>query len=296
MKLVARGLERLRRRFHPLHRLRAFPPVQWTLERIDRPWLIRIDGVPHPVAVRLGRNLGTVLSSGLAEEREERDVLVSVAQANECKVFWDVGANYGLFTFALRAGLPELQLEAFEPDPDYLGLLQRTLELSGRDRVRVHPAALSDKRGSVTFKRDLITGATGTLLVRAQRSEAASERRRAIIEVTASTIDAESARLGTPDLIKIDVEGAELAVLRGGRGTIKAHMPVIMLECTDQQDEVRRFLEELGYEIRDPKSPAFPAAGPGMPFMALAVDPKRHRLPHAPVRQVCRSEVQRRHR
>lgn len=100
----------------------------------------------------------------------------------------------------------------------------------------------------------------------------------------ASTIDAESTRLGTPDLIKIDVEGAEFAVLRGGSGTLKAHMPLILLECTDQQEQVRRFLEELGYEIRDPKSPAYQAAGPGMPFMALALDPRRNRLERAPVR------------
>ncbi len=65
-------LERVRRRFHPLHYLRAFPPIRWVGARIDRPWLTRIDGVPHDVAVRLVRNLGTVLSLGRAEERELR--------------------------------------------------------------------------------------------------------------------------------------------------------------------------------------------------------------------------------
>jgi hypothetical protein len=55
-------------------------------------------------------------------------------------------------------------------------------------------------------------------------------------------------------------------------------MPIILLECTHRQEEVRRFLEELGYEIRDPKSPANRAAAPGMPIMALALDPRRHLL------------------
>ena len=280
MKLLALGLERVRRRFHPLHRMRAFPPVRWIRERIDRPWLIRIDDVPHPVAVRLGRNLGTVLSSGLAEEREERDLLISLARANNSRAFWDVGANYGLFTFGLRAGLPDLRIEAFEPDPDYVALLQRTLGLSGPDRVQVHPFALSDNQGKVTFKRDLVSGSTGFLLASRQPSDGAMDPAGdwRIIEVVASTIDAESVRLGMPDLIKIDVEGAELAVLRGGKGTLEAHMPIILVECTHRQEEVRLFLEELGYEIRDPKFPANRAAGPGMPFMALALDPRRHLL------------------
>ncbi len=55
-------------------------------------------------------------------------------------------------------------------------------------------------------------------------------------------------------------------------------MPIILVECSQWQEEVRGFLEELGYEIRDPRSPAHRAAGPGMPFMALALDPRRHLL------------------
>jgi FkbM family methyltransferase len=280
MKLLALGLERVRRRFHPLHHLRAFPPVRWARARIDRPWLIRIHGVPHSVAVRLGRNLGTVLSLGRAEERELIDVLVCMARTNNSQVFWDVGANYGLFTFSLRAGLPGLEIEAFEPDPDYVALLHQTLGLGGSEHVRVHPVALSDSSGRMTFKRDLISGSTGFLVGSVRQSSAgapdiASES--GLIEVVASTIDVESDRLGVPDLIKIDVEGAELNVLEGGRRTLEAHMPIILLECTQRQEAVRRLLEDLGYEIRAPETPANRITGPGMPFMALALDPARHR-------------------
>ena len=282
---MIRWLERFRRRVHPLHHLRRVPPVMWIRSRIDRPWLIRIDGIPHPVAVRLGRNLGTVLSSGLAEEREERDLLIRLSRANHCRVFWDVGANYGLFTFGLRAGLADVQIEAFEPDPDYVALLHQTLALSGPERVRVHPFALSDKSGIVRFQRDLASGSTGTLLVArlAPGDSGDGAVGPGIIDVMASTMDAESARVVPPDLLKIDVEGAELAVLSGGKATIQAGMPIILLECTDQQVEVRRLLESLGYEVRDPRRPTARVDGPGMPFMALAVDPSRHRLGDAPI-------------
>ena len=281
---VAFLLERLRRRFHPLHRLRAFPIVRWVRTRIDRPWRIRIDGVPHAVLVRLGRNLGTVLSLGRAEERELIDLLVFLARINSAHVFWDVGANYGLFTFSLCASLPELQIEAFEPDPDYVALLQQTLGLSGSGHLRVHPVALADAEGQVTFKRDLVGGSTGHLVRSRQPPPGAPDRaaESGVIEVAASTIDSESGQLGVPDLIKIDVEGAELDVLRGGRRTFEAHMPIILLECTDRQEEVRDFLEELGYEIRDAANPANRVTGRGLPFMVLALDPSRHETGRVP--------------
>jgi FkbM family methyltransferase len=276
---VAGLLQRIRRRFHPLFHFRRVPLVRRGLAWVDRPWMTRISGVPHPVAVRLGRNLGTVLSRGVAEEREERDLLIGLARANDCRSFWDVGANYGLFTFALRSALAHLQIDAFEPDPDNLDLLRRTLRKHGSDCVRVHAAALSDGEGMAQFERDVLTGATGGLVPSAESSAAHDERRSPwLIDVATSTMDAESVKLGLPDIVKIDVEGAELQVLRGGQRTLRDGRPILLLECTRDQNEVRAVLEGAGYEIRDPLSPTTVVAGPGMPFVALAVDPRTHRM------------------
>jgi len=197
-----------------------------------------------------------------------------------CQTFWDVGTNYGLFTFSLRAAVPTLKVEAFEPDPDYVVLLMETLSNHGADRVRVHAVALSDREGTARFERDLLTGTTGGLVEASGRSARANEPQwnSRVIEVDASTMDAESAKLGMPDLVKIDVEGAELAALRGGYRTLRDHKPILLLECTHKQDEVRRLLEDLGYEVRDPRCATVSIAGPGMPFMALAIIPGLHRL------------------
>lgn len=282
-RLLASSLEQIRRRYHPLHRLRTVRPVPWLRARIDRPWPTRIDGVPHPVTVRLGRNLGTVLSLGRAEERELRDLLVCLARINKCQTFWDVGANYGLFTFSLRASLPALRIEAFEPDPDYVGVLNETLGRIPPDHVRIHPVALSGNAGRVMFKRDLVTGSTGFVVGRrgpTSQSDLPSEP--GLIDVVASTIDAASAQLGVPDIIKIDVEGGELDVLRGGERTLRMHMPILLIESTQSHDEIRRLLERLGYEIRDAASPSIRSTGSGMPFMALGLDPMRHQICAAP--------------
>jgi FkbM family methyltransferase len=279
--MVGRWLQEIRRRLHPLHHLRRFGPAQWVLARIDRPWMTRINGVPHSVAVRLGRNLGTVLSRGMAEESAERNLLIAIASANGSRSFWDVGANYGLFTFALRAARPALRIEAFEPDPDSIVLMRRTLDSHGSDRVRLHPIALSNGEGTARFLRDTRSGATGALMLPNEplRHETPQPRE---IDVETSTIDVESRKLGAPDIVKIDVEGAELEVLQGGKKVLHEHKPILLVECTRRQDDVRRILEDAGYEIRDTRSPTTSIAGPGMPFMALAIDPDIHKVTDGP--------------
>ena len=63
---------------------------------------------------------------------------------------------------------------------------------------------------------------------------------------------------GVPSLMKIDVEGHELSVLRGAEKTIKKHKPVILIEIHDFTDdhEVHVFLKSLGYDdpIKKPEA------------------------------------------
>ena len=55
-----------------------------------------------------------------------------------------------------------------------------------------------------------------------------------------------------PSLIKVDVEGHELQVLRGGQECLQNHKPVLIVESfPPKQEEVLCFLSALGYEIRD---------------------------------------------
>ena len=51
-----------------------------------------------------------------------------------------------------------------------------------------------------------------------------------------------------PAFVKIDVQGAELGVLRGGRETLETARPIVMAEAVDQESPVMRFMAELGYE------------------------------------------------
>jgi FkbM family methyltransferase len=135
----------------------------------------------------------------------------------------EAGANAGAYTvlFARWVG-PRGRVYAFEPVPAIAGLLAGQLRLNGvADRVTIVPSALGAAQGTTAL---LAPGWAGINRAPVSQREAA-----VAIEVPVTTIDAFCARERiVPDLIKIDVEGAELAVLQGARNTI-ASSPAVLV-------------------------------------------------------------------
>ncbi|HET7231340.1 MAG TPA: FkbM family methyltransferase [Longimicrobium sp.] len=124
----------------------------------------------------------------------------------------DVGANVGAYTLLLGAWVrPGGRVYAFEPAPEAFGGLSRHVALNGLGGV-VTPvrAAVSARTGTATLAVDGLSGANRL------DASAAGER------VETVTLDDFCRREGIrPTFIKIDVEGAELDVLRGARETIR---------------------------------------------------------------------------
>jgi FkbM family methyltransferase len=145
--------------------------------------------------------------------------------ATECAAFkssvrdgatvMDIGANVGAYTllFATWAGSSG-RIFAFEPSVASRSGLERHLDLNGlSERVSVRAEAVAGTTGMVSFKD---TGSNGDNRMLA---EAHGDSR----VVPSVSVDDFCATHGlAPDVIKIDVEGAELAVLRGARQTIAA--------------------------------------------------------------------------
>jgi FkbM family methyltransferase len=131
----------------------------------------------------------------------------------------DAGANVGAYTvlFAQWVG-PNGRVFAFEPDPRALEGLERHVRMNSvGDRVTIVSAALAD---GAERRVSFVLGQSSGISRRAGTSEPAGA---AIQDVDAIALDrfCVEHRI-TPDLIKIDVEGAELAVLRGARATVAA--------------------------------------------------------------------------
>ena len=111
---------------------------------------------------------------------------------------------------------------AFEPDPKNLELLRFTVDHSNLHRVRIHEVALSDGKGMISFHQDSLTSATG-MIENGDTPwiEKYLGRKSITIQVKRSMIDSFCTPETKPSLIKIDVEGHELEVLRGGQECLR---------------------------------------------------------------------------
>jgi len=161
----------------------------------------------------------------------------------EGQTFFDVGANVGQHTLVgARSVGPKGIVVAFEPSPRNVELLRRHLSLNALDNVRVVAAACADREGSEPF----LTGANPAL----GRLEETAAAGPAVPHVPTMTVDDFVAREGlVPAVMKIDVEGAEVRVLRGSARTLSAYQPVLLLSThsADLRATCLALLAEHGY-------------------------------------------------
>lgn len=158
-------------------------------------------------------------------------------------VVFDIGANAGFFTLlSARLAAPGGSVVAFEPFPRNLNYLHQHVALNRLTNVTVVEAAVSDVCGA-----GFLGGRAGN------PAEVALAREG--LPVSLVTIDECVARRGLPPphLLKIDVEGAESAVLRGAASVLSSCRPAVILSCHGWQQHgiCTGILEELGYRITE---------------------------------------------
>jgi FkbM family methyltransferase len=163
---------------------------------------------------------------------------------------WDVGANLGLFSFsaAVSAG-SQGHILAVEPDIQLVGLLRRSSHANtGQAAVDIICAAVADQVGVASFhvaRRNRCTShldGFGT-------TEAGGTRSLELVPTV--TLDWLAARFPAPDILKIDVEGAELTVLAGGTRLL-SDGPTIICEVAGHNSVlISSLLVSHGYTIYD---------------------------------------------
>jgi FkbM family methyltransferase len=133
----------------------------------------------------------------------------------------DVGANHGAVLGELVRLTPQGRWLAFEPIPS----LRAELTAAFPD-VDIRDAALSDSAGEATFQHVVSADGYSGLQRRTYPGEVEIEE----ITVRTARLDDELPEGFAPALIKIDVEGGELGVLRGAERTLATHRPVVIFE------------------------------------------------------------------
>jgi len=178
----------------------------------------------------------------------------------------DVGAHFGFFTLAaaLRVG-GEGRVFSFEPSAQTAATLRQNVLLNHwQERVEVVETVVSDAEGFVSF---YTYGTSMAASLSRQNVEVLNPERPAAateIKVLSVTIDQFcKARLIGLDLLKIDVEGAELLVLRGARALLLTARPRILCEihplqmqhCGCSKAELDSFLQDVGYRLEPLDAP-----------------------------------------
>ncbi len=171
-------------------------------------------------------------------------------------VFFDVGANIGEFTLlASRRVAPHGSVHAFEAQPDTFALLERNCASNRAVNVRRNACAVSDSDGETDF--DVCAEPAMSSIAAAPDLP---RKRLARIRVPTVSLDTYCRRERVwPDLIKIDVEGAESLVLCGAADLLaRPSAPVLIFECLPEtysrfgcaEEDVTGYLRSFGYEVR----------------------------------------------
>ncbi len=245
------SLHRIRARLHPLNRLRRHQFIRRILATADIPIWMTLPGVDRKVRVRLVRHASAFLLPG-GVEPSIFSLFKAIAGEIGIRRFWDVGANIGYYTWLTRSASPASEIRMFEPDDDNAKLIRQTLSKVGANGIVLRQVAVSDRRGRLCFVRDEISGSTGGIreTLGAFWQEQWGVSGPSVI-VDTVTLDSEHASGDGVDLIKIDVEGHEEAVIRGGRATIERDQPIVIFECFHGGAEITEYLYRIGYWVGD---------------------------------------------
>ena len=177
-----------------------------------------------------GKGLSVVLN---LTEPEQFDMARRLAPADG--ICFDIGANVGLYT--LLFARYSKYVFAFEPLPRNIRYLSKTLEINGVRNASIVPCAMSDSPGLLSFQEGE-NCALGRLDIKGTQPV-----------IALSCDDFVSAYEVVPSLLKIDVEGAEMSVLKGAESLLSNHKPVILLSTHGEQLRIGclEFLKRMEY-------------------------------------------------
>ncbi|MGI8550437.1 MAG: FkbM family methyltransferase [Dehalococcoidia bacterium] len=203
------------------------------LTRVLRPVVNRLlPQNPTPIVVRAGPAEGLRLVIFPWQEKYYwtgmHEVPVQRALARILRpgmIFWDVGAHIGLMSLIAARLVGEMgRVHAFEPMNENRARLLASIDLNGFDNITVQDKAMAATCGSTILFSN--RASTMWTLVPARGEENG-------VVVDCLTLDEYACHNRTPDLIKIDAEGAEVDVLRGGERLLCDQRPAVVVEFSN---------------------------------------------------------------
>jgi FkbM family methyltransferase len=188
-----------------------------------------------PKSQRLRWNVMRSRASG------EKELVYVNALCDASCVSLDVGANRGIYSYLMRQH--SRSVIAFEPNPFYANFVRGAL----RD-IKVIEAAVSDHEGTSVLRVPLSEPIAGMGTIEAENTL----DRLPVQQIEISILTLDSLKLPKVGFMKIDIEGHELAALRGAAATIEDGLPNLLIEADERHRKdavisVIEFLSKFGY-------------------------------------------------
>lgn len=202
----------------------------------------------------------SVIDETLSVYRMEKEYLEEIMnQVRNDDVFYDIGAHLGVHASFVAKKAVDGEVIAFEPDPKNVEYLSKNLE---RNRVdgEVVPLAVSNEQGISNFRQPRNSQDAGSQI-------GSITPNRGDIEVETAPLDVliQSRNIKEPNIVKIDVEGAEPLVLEGMKHTLanrtcrvvflEVHLPTPKVERLSIKEfdasliEIMDFFREFGFDV-----------------------------------------------
>jgi FkbM family methyltransferase len=165
---------------------------------------------------------------------KEPETIVWIKIFKEKAIFFDVGANIGLYSLFCASKYPDMQIHAFEPGTANYKALLNNIESNGYQNITPHKLAVSDRPdiwGNFYEISDDSGASGGQFGAKLEGTAYASSHL-----VRTTTIDCMAAEVGLPAYIKIDIDGQEFEVVKGMSRTMQSDKLRSVLIEIDQSD------------------------------------------------------------
>ena len=164
-------------------------------------------------------------------ERNVNYFLDLIFSKYEKPVFIDIGANYGYYTVKFATDCS--QVICFEPVSSTHRILAENIKSNQLSNVTTHKLGLSNENGELTI--NLYSSSGNNSIFERNIPDEHPLKKIGIEKIQLETLDEllQTQNNIAPDIIKIDVEGAELKVLEGAAATISAFQPTIVIEYSE---------------------------------------------------------------
>lgn len=202
--------------------------------------------------------------------RERREIACWQNVARQSRTILDVGANLGIYTWSARAANPACTVHAFEPTPAHAAHLRHTIKVNSVTSVHVHEAAVGRESGEAVL--NLWSGESRDNEGMNFVTDAPQTAESLPVRVVSLDDFCDTNGIDSVDLLKMDVQGNEQAVLSGARRMLgKGRIGTVFVELnweveaggTSPASEVVDSLSRLGFEFSEPVWPLrFRDAGP----------------------------------